>query len=97
MNWIDTITSQSFGKSAQPATVNMVPENRTLASIVINLPKRVIVSVVRGLLNWHHDNVERAELRGLNEHILRDIGITRGQADEMARDRWVRRDIRKAR
>ncbi|MBT3700488.1 MAG: DUF1127 domain-containing protein [Alphaproteobacteria bacterium] len=41
--------------------------------------------------------MERAALRNMDEHMLKDIGITRGQADYMARDRWVHRDIRKAR
>ncbi|MBT3789873.1 MAG: DUF1127 domain-containing protein [Alphaproteobacteria bacterium] len=93
MNWIDTIHSRPIGKSSRLTAVTMVPKTNT----ILNAPKRVIKSVIHGLMNWHYDRMECEILRGMNEHTLKDVGITRGQADQMARDRWVHRDIRKFR
>ena len=93
MNWIDTMRGQSLGNllhlmQASPAS---------MAKLILNAPKRVIKFVFRMVVNWHYDRVERAELLGLSEHMLKDMGISRGQAVQMAHDRWFRRDIRKNR
>ena len=91
MNWIDTIYGQSLGNlshlmQASPASVT---------KLILKAPNRVIKFVLRTILNWHDDRLERAQLLGLSEHMLKDLGISRGQAVQMAQDRWLRRDIRK--
>ena len=93
MNWIDTMQTLSIGKSSRLKAITLVSETET----IFNAPKRFVLSVIHVLLNWHHDRMERFALRNMDEHMLKDIGITRGQADHMARDRWVHRDIRKLR
>jgi uncharacterized protein YjiS (DUF1127 family) len=93
MNWIDTMQANSICESARLKTITLVSETET----IFNAPKRLVLSVIHVLLNWHYDRMERTALRNMDEHMLKDIGITQGQADHMARDRWVHRDIRKAR
>jgi len=87
MNWIDTIHSRPVGKSFR----------LVLADMIFAAPKRMVVSLVREILNWHRDLVERQQLRDMSEHVLKDVGLTRGQADQMANQPWPRRDIRKTR
>jgi uncharacterized protein YjiS (DUF1127 family) len=93
MNWIDTIQTHSIGKSSRLKAISLVSETET----IFNAPKRVVLSIIHVLLNWHRDRMERTALRTMDEHMLKDIGVTRGQADHMARDRWIHRDIRKLR
>ena len=88
MNWIDTISGQPVGKSSRLALASQ-------ALNVIMSPKRAVVWLFHGLLDWHRDRAERAVLRGMDERMLKDIGITRGQADHMASIPWERRNIRK--
>jgi len=90
MNWIDTIYARPSGRNSQQVIA-------FVATAMLNMPKRVIVWLVRGLLDWQRERMERAQLRGMSEHMLKDLGITRWQADGMARAPWARKDFRKPR
>jgi len=91
MNWIDTISGQSLGKLSQLMQVSPA----SVTKLILNAPKRVIKFVFRMVLNWHYDRLERGQLLGLSEYMLKDLGISRGQAVHMAGERWLRRDILK--
>jgi uncharacterized protein YjiS (DUF1127 family) len=99
MNCTDTIQSQvpkgtlRAGKNSRLTAVTQVSQTNT----ILNSVKRVIMSVLHVLLNWHHDRMERVTLRSMDERMLKDIGITRNQADHMAAIPWERRNVRKAR
>jgi len=87
MNWIDTIYARPSGRNSQQVIA-------LAAAAMLKMPGRVIVWLVRGLLDWQRQRMERAQLRGMSERMLKDMGITRGQADEMARVPWSRKSFR---
>jgi uncharacterized protein YjiS (DUF1127 family) len=48
-----------------------------------------IKSVVRGLLQWQRQRRDVMELQRMDDRLLADIGITRGEAEHMVRNgRW---------
>ena len=63
----------------------------------INITPKVLVlrsmmpSIGSSLLRWQERATEAWRLRNLDEHLLRDIGISRRQADEESRALLLRR------
>jgi len=53
--------------------------------------RRVLAGLWRVLLLWHRRARQRRDLAGLDEHLLRDIGVDRLVAGQEARKRFWRR------
>ena len=50
----------------------------------------VIKSVARALVQWQRQRRDVMELQRMDDRLLADIGITRGEAENMVRNgRWV--------
>lgn len=76
----------AFHKTA-PAVPGASEVTGSLAAAVLKAPAMVF----DGLLAWQRQSEERAQLRRLTDHQLRDMGLTREAAEEMARKPlWTR-------
>lgn len=76
--WIDTIGG------ARPANVRSVPQNSVspatglaLDTLMARLGK-IAVTYVSVVLTWQDRAVERQNLRGLSDHLRRDLGLSQG-------------------
>lgn len=68
-----------------------LPASRELTGAIAAAVLRAPVALFDGLLAWQHRNQERAQLLRLTDHQLRDMGLTREEAEKMARKpRWSR-------
>ena len=72
MNWIDTMSPSGTTTRFSSAT----------QSILSHSPLRLIGMTVRWLIKLQDDRMARIELRSMDEHMLKDIGMTRGQVEE---------------
>lgn len=53
---------------------------------------RAPVVLFDAMVSWQHQAEERARLRKMGDHQLRDMGLTRGEAEKMANKAvWSRR------
>lgn len=75
MNWIDTISESGsparFGGAAQ--------------QLFAHSPLRLLGLFFRWLTALQDARVARLQLRSLDEHMLKDIGMTRGQVEDHLR------------
>jgi uncharacterized protein YjiS (DUF1127 family) len=80
-NWIDTIgASASIGRSVSLTS----PGTGILASL-----GKVAVRAVDTLLQWQQRSMERHHLSALNDHLLKDVGLSRADvAQESGKPFW---------
>jgi uncharacterized protein YjiS (DUF1127 family) len=73
MNWSDTISG--FGAR--------LVWGASFTDLLLRTPVRAAAAVGRYLMNLQAAHEDRLTLLGLDERMLKDIGVTRGQVHEM--------------
>jgi|GEM_PF-2151638 len=52
-------------------------------------PSTIIFGLVQILMKWHQRSLDRHRLANLNDHLLRDVGLTRGDVErEIEKPFW---------
>ena len=79
--------SSSYRKAAP-----LLPAAAELSGGIAGALLRAPVTLFDGLISWQAQADERARLRRLSDHQLQDMGLTRADAEAMARKAvWSRR------
>jgi len=66
------LTRQDYGQA--------VPRFRRRMS-----PSEIFFTLVQALLKWHQRSADRRRIAELDEHLLRDIGLTRDEVNREAK------------
>ena len=78
--------------SAYRKTGPLLPAAAEFSGGIAGALLRAPVTLFDGLISWQSQAEERARLRRLSDHQLQDMGLTRGEALDMARKAiWTRR------
>ncbi len=76
MHWSDTISSSGFLSSRR----------RVVREVLVNLPIRLLAAAWRFIYNLQSAQIERQALLDLDDRMLADIGMTRGQVNKIVAD-----------
>ncbi|MDJ0942538.1 MAG: DUF1127 domain-containing protein [Kiloniellales bacterium] len=72
------MTSVSFSTRRGASPRGIAPETGFASS-------GLLARIIEGLLLWQERAAQRRALAGLDDHLLKDMGITRAEADREAR------------
>jgi uncharacterized protein YjiS (DUF1127 family) len=79
-------------RSAFHKTQPVLPGASELTGGIAGALLRAPVVLFDAMVSWQHQSEERVRLRKMGDHQLRDIGLSRAEAEDMAKKAvWSRR------
>jgi len=77
MNWSDTMSHTGGNTRFENTTPTFLSRS----------PLRLLGEIIGWMIKLQDERVARIQLRTMDEHMLKDIGLTRGQVEDHLRNR----------